>query len=71
MTNESKKHLEESKETYFEHMRNAFKISFGMIGSGLKGFVHALIPGLFITVASDRIKKLYKFIEDRDNKKEN
>jgi len=52
-------------------MRNAFKISFGMIGSGLKGFVHALIPGLFITVASDRIKKLYKFIEDRDNKKEN
>ena len=68
MIDSSKKHLEEAKETYFEHMRNAFKISFGMIGSGFKGLVHAFVPALFITAASDRIKKLYKFIEDRSNK---
>ena len=71
MIDKSNKHLEEVKETYFEHMRNAFKISLGMIGSGLKGFIHALIPGLFTTAASNRIKKLYKFIEDRDGKKGN
>jgi len=52
-------------------MKNAFKISFGMIGGGLKGAIHALIPGLFITAASDKIKKLHIFIEDRGNKKGN
>ena len=71
MINESKEHLKEAKETYFEHMKNAFKVSFGMIEGGLKGAIHALIPGLFITAASDKIKKLHIFIEDRDNKKGN
>ena len=51
-------------------MGNAFKISFEMIGDGLKGAVHALVPGLFTTAASDRIRKLYQFIQDRDRKKE-
>jgi len=70
LIDESKKHLEEAKETYLEHMGNAFKISFEMIGDGLKGAVHALVPGLFTTAASDRIRKLYQFIQDRDRKKE-
>ncbi len=52
-------------------MKNAFKISFEMIGGGLKGIVHALVPGLFITAASDKIKKLHTYIEDRNNKKDN
>ena len=67
MIGRSSKHLRETKETYFEHMKIAFKISFGMIGGGLKGAIHALVPGLFITVASDKIKKLHKFIHDRDD----
>ena len=71
MINESKEHLKEAKETYFEHMKNAFKVSFGMIEGGLKGAIHAFIPGLFTTTASNRIKKLYKFIEDRDGEKDN
>tara|TARA_B100001996_G_C18120556_1_gene385025 strand:- start:204 stop:416 length:213 start_codon:yes stop_codon:yes gene_type:complete len=66
----SKKHLEEVKETYFEHMGNAFKISFGMIEGGLKGAIHALVPGVFTTAASDKIKKLYQFIQNRDREKE-
>ena len=49
-------------------MKNAFKISFGMIGGGLKGLVHALVPGVFTASASDKIKKLHTFIADRDNK---
>ena len=68
MINKSSEHLKEAKETYFEHMKNAFKISFGMISGGLKGIVHALVPGVFTTSASDKIKKLYKFIEDRGEK---
>ena len=71
MINESKEHLKEAKETYFEHMKNAFKISFGMIGGGFKGLVHALVPGVFTTSASDKIKKLHTYLEDRDNKKDN
>ena len=68
MINKSNDHLKEAKETYFEHMKNAFKISFGMIGGGLKGLVHALVPGVFTASASDKIKKLHTFIADRDNK---
>ena len=71
MINESNEHLKEAKETYFEHMKNAFKISFGMIVGGFKGVIHALVPSLFTTAASDRIKKLNAYIEDRDNKKGN
>ncbi len=50
-------------------MKNAFKISFGMIWGGFKGVVHALVPGLFTTAASDKIKNLHTYIEERDNKK--
>ena len=71
MINKSNDHLKEAKETYFEHMKNAFKISFGMIGGGFKGLVHALVPGIFTTSASDKIKKLHTCLEDRDNKKDN
>ncbi len=52
-------------------MKNAFKISFGMISGGLKGIAHALVPGIFITSASDKIKKLHTYLEDRDNIKGN
>ena len=69
MIGRSSKHLRETKETYFEHMKNAFKISFAMIGGGFKGVVHALVPGLFTTAASDKIKNLHTYIEERDNKK--
>ena len=71
MISKSNDHLKEVKETYFEHMKNAFKISFEMISGGLKGIVHALVPGIFITSASDKIKKLHTYLEDRDNKKDN
>ncbi len=71
MINKSSEHLKEAKETYFEHMKNAFKISFGMISGGLKGVIHALVPGLFTSAASDKIKKLHTYLEDRDNKKDN
>ncbi len=70
MIDGSKKHLEEAKETYLEHMKNALKVSFGMIGGGFKGFIHALAPCLFVTAVSDRIKKLYQFIQNRDREKE-
>jgi len=69
LINKSNEHLKEAKETYFEHMKNAFKISFAMIGGGFKGVVHALVPGLFTTAASDKIKNLHTYIEERDNKK--
>ena len=70
MINKSQNHLKEAKETYLEHMKNAFKISFGMIGGGFKGVIHALVPGLFVTATSNRIKKLYQFIQNRDREKE-
>ena len=70
MIGRSSKHLRETKETYFEHMKIALKISLGMIGGGFKGIVHALVPGIFTTAVSDKIKKLHNYIEDRDKKKD-
>jgi len=50
-------------------MKIAFKISLGMIGGGFKGIAHALVPAIFTTAVSDKIKKLHNYIEDRDKKK--
>ena len=50
-------------------MKIAFNISLVMIGGGFKGIFHALVPGIFTTAVSDKIKKLHNYIDDRDKKK--
>ena len=40
MIKKSQKHLEETKENYFEHMGNALKISFQLLISALMAFIH-------------------------------
>ena len=62
----SQKHLEETKENYFEHMGNALKISFQLLISALMAFIHGLFPSIFMTGASSKIKKLYFFVEKRN-----
>ena len=46
-------------ETYFEHFVNSSRFGVRMIGGGLVCFVHALLPGLFCTKASDTIGELH------------
>ena len=62
MIKDSKEHLNEVNETYLQHMRIAFKISFTMLVTGLFCLIHGLIPGLFKKTASNQIAKMYEMV---------
>ena len=65
MIKNSKKHLNEAEENYFQHMGAALKISFQLLLASLQAFFHSIIPVLFTTSASRKIKELYFYIESR------
>lgn len=46
-------HPREVGETYLEHAAAASAYGFRLVGAGLAALVHAVIPGLFKTTASD------------------
>ena len=51
-------HPREVEETYLEHMGVASSFGFAMIWGGMKALVHAVVPGMCITSASDTVKRL-------------
>ena len=65
MIKDSKKHLNDAKETYIQHFKAAIKIGFKMILGGFQAILHAIIPGILKKSASDKIKKLYEIVADR------
>ena len=66
MIKKSQQHLEKAKESYFEHMGIALNISSQLIAGAYMAFMHDLIPSLFTTSVSNKIKKLYSFVENRN-----
>jgi hypothetical protein len=52
-------------ETYFEHLRMAFRISGQLFGAGLACAVHAVFPCSFSKSASNTIRSLHVAIESR------
>ena len=62
MIKNSKEHLKEVNETYFQHMAIAFKIGFTMLVTGIFCLIHALIPGLFKKTGSNQIAKIYDMV---------
>jgi hypothetical protein len=58
----SKQHLHSVNESYFKHMKVAVKVGLNMILAGLMALIHALIPGIFQSNASNKIRELYEFI---------
>jgi hypothetical protein len=46
-------------ESYLQHFVNSSRFGLRMIGGGLVCLVHALLPGLFCTRASDTIGELH------------
>ena len=59
------KHPKSVDETYFEHMKCAFKFFYTLLGLSLAALVHAVFPFLFVTTASKGIKKLNDCMKDR------
>ena len=68
MIKNSKKHLRDAEENYFQHMGAALKISSQLLIGSLQAFFHSIVPALFTTSASRKIKELYFYIEKRKRK---
>ena len=52
-------------ETYPEHMAFALRFGARLVCAGAAAFVHALVPALFETTASDTVKAIHAEIEGR------
>ena len=65
MIKKSQEHLNSVNESYVEHMSLSFKVGSKMIASGLMALVHGLIPAIFERNASNVIKELYNFINQK------
>ncbi|WP_208350574.1 DUF6356 family protein [Pseudaestuariivita rosea] len=59
------KHPRSVGETYFQHMWFAASFAFWLIVAGLAALVHAVIPALCETTASQIIRRLHARIENR------
>ena len=62
MIKDSQEHLNEVNETYFQHMRIAFKISFTMLVTGVFCLIHGLIPSLFKITGRNKIAKIHDMV---------
>ncbi len=58
-------HPESVDETYLEHMWFAVRFAALLLAAGMAALVHAVIPGLCKTTASDLIRIMYARIEHR------
>ena len=65
MIKKSQEHLNSVNESYAEHMSVAFKVGSKMITDGFMALIHGLIPAIFERNASNRIKELYNFINQK------
>jgi hypothetical protein len=70
LLSKSQKHCEDAKESYFQHMNVAQKISFELFTASIMAFIHSLIPGLFQTNASKKIIILYDYLEKKKRTKD-
>ena len=62
MIKDSQEHFNEVNETYFQHIRMAFKICFTMLVTGVFCLIHGLIPNLFKKTGSNQIAKMYEMV---------
>jgi len=58
MIGKSKRHLAAVGESYFEHQRFAWRYALSCLQAGALAAIHGLVPALFETAASDRVKRL-------------
>ena len=68
MLKKSRAHLDEVKETYFQHMGFALGTAWSMISGGVLLVLHALCPAFFQRSASTRILSLAMKIRARRHK---
>ena len=67
MKNPFTKHPHSVGETYFEHMKCAFKFFYTLFGLSFAALIHAVFPFMFEFTSSNGIKKLNECMQDRKN----
>lgn len=67
MIRQSRAHLRDAREGYWQHFR--FATTFGLlaVAAGLAALIHAIIPGACTHTASRIVRHLGQLIEDRSN----
>ena len=65
MIKDSKKHLDLTNETYFQHFKFATCVGTSMIYGGIQALIHAIYPGILTKAASTKIKKLYSLVSGK------
>ena len=56
-------HLEEAGETYFQHFSRAIILSLNLLIMSIVCLVHSLLPFIFTTYVSDKIKEINSYID--------
>ena len=51
-------HLKEKNISYWNHLKQAWYISYRMIIGGVAGFIHGVYPGVFNTTATDAAREV-------------
>ena len=64
-------HLDNIKMTYLSHASEALGISFGLFTTSLKMFVHAVVPDVFTTSASEYVAELNERLNKKTENKDN
>ncbi len=55
-------HLEEAGETYFQHFSRAIILSLNLLIMSIVCLVHSLLPFIFTTYVSDKIREINSYI---------
>ena len=58
-------HLEDAKQTYFQHMKDCLKYSFISLKATVYFLVHGISPELFVTSGSEQIFELNELLEKK------
>ena len=58
-------HLKDIGETYWQHLKFAMSLAFLLFKAGFAVLVHAVVPSLFVTTASNTIKEINFILESR------
>jgi uncharacterized protein YjeT (DUF2065 family) len=66
MWSESKTHLVEAGESYFEHLRFAAGVGLMLVAAGLACILHGLIPGCCTRTASRTVDELARLFRERN-----
>jgi hypothetical protein len=61
-----KKHLVETKESYWTHFKFAFKYGFILLYAALLSFIHGIFPGLFKFRSAKIVINVYNIIQKRN-----